>query len=171
VVRLFSCLTAAAEVPVSVTLDGTPVAFVPPALPESDGSAPKAAPEPPQAATAANMASVPLERLAWARSGDKGNDANIGVIARAPALLPWIWRALTPAIVTAAFQPVLKGKVDRFWLPGCHAMNLLLHDALGGGGIASLLSDAQGKSYAQKLLSLSVEVPTDLVPAAEKEAS
>ncbi|MEM6744670.1 MAG: hypothetical protein AAF676_13175 [Pseudomonadota bacterium] len=110
------------------------------------------------------MAEVPLEALAWARSGDKGDAANIGVLARDPAFLPWIWAALTPAIVAERFEGLAFGPVERFPMPGIDGLNLLLHGALGGGGMASLRWDPQGKAYAQRLLSLKITIPERLAP-------
>ncbi len=101
---------------------------------------------------------VPLIRLAWARSGDKGDNANIGVIARRREYLPYIWHALDEATVAAAFAHFLKGRVERFLLPGCHGMNVVLHNVLGGGGTSSLRNDPQGKGYAQLLLAHPVRV-------------
>jgi hypothetical protein len=106
---------------------------------------------------------VPLIRLAWARSGDKGNFVNIGVIARRPQYLPYIRSALTPPAVSAVFAHYLEGPVQRFDLTGSHAINFLLHDVLGGGGTASLRNDPQGKAYAQILLEYPIPVPVDLI--------
>lgn len=114
-------------------------------------------------AAAADLVEVPLIRLALARSGDKGDKANIGVIARRPDFLPWIWAALTEQAVAGAFAHFLDGRreqpVERFFLPGSCAINYLLHGVLGGGGVASLRNDPQGKSYAQILLGQAVPVP------------
>ncbi len=109
------------------------------------------------------LARVPLERLAWARSGDKGDNANIGVIARRPEYLPYLWAALTTERVAACFAHFLRGRVERFLLPGLPAINFLLHEVLGGGGIASLRSDPQGKGYAQLLLGELIDVPSALL--------
>jgi hypothetical protein len=101
-------------------------------------------------------------RIAHARSGDKGNTSNIGVIARRPEYLPWIRRALTAEAVGRYFAHLMTGnRVERHELPGLHALNFLLHDALAGGGTASLSSDPLGKSYAQILLDFPVAVPAD----------
>ncbi len=102
---------------------------------------------------------VPLIRLAVARSGDKGNDANIGVIARKPEYLPAIRAALTPEAVRAYFAHFAEGEVERFDLPGMHALNFVLQDSLGGGGTSSLRLDTQAKTYAQLLLGFAVPVP------------
>ena len=162
VVRLFSFLIEARDVPIRVAIDGRDIGYEAPqpVLRDDDGAD---RPKLPETIGEGDMVSVRLEDLAWARSGDKGNDANIGVIARRSQYLPWIWQAMDEVAVTNAFKPFLKGGIDRFYLPGIHAMNIVMHDVLGGGGVASLLNDAQGKAYAQKLLSLPVKVPQTLM--------
>jgi hypothetical protein len=105
---------------------------------------------------------MPLIRLAYGRSGDKGDQANIGIIARQAEYLPYIWTALTPEVVANCFSHFLDGRVERFLLPGIHAINFVLHDVLGGGGIASLRNDAQGKGYAQILLAQPIDLPAPL---------
>lgn len=109
------------------------------------------------------LVSVPLIKLAWGRSGDKGNHANIGIIARRPEFLPYIRNALQPELVGALFKHYAPTEVRRFDLPGIYGLNFMLHDVLGGGGIASLRNDPQGKGYAQILLGVSVPVPAELV--------
>ena len=96
-----------------------------------------------------------MEDLAYARSGDKGNSCNIGIIARDPGFLPYIKAALTEEAVAEYFEHFLdeKGAVTRYELPGIHALNFLLENSLGGGGIASLRPDPLGKSFGQILLS------------------
>ena len=96
---------------------------------------------------------------AMARSGDKGDDENIGVIARRPEFLPLLRAQLTPERVKTWFVHLVRGEVERFEVPGLHALNLVLHQALAGGGVASLRSDPLGKSFAQMLLDLPVRVP------------
>jgi hypothetical protein len=103
--------------------------------------------------------------LCLARSGDKGDTANIGVIGRSEAIYAWMLEHLTPAFVERHFDDVCKGEVARFLLPNLLAMNFLLHQSLGGGGTLSLLLDAQGKTYAQYLLAAEVEVPEGLIDA------
>lgn len=114
----------------------------------------------------ANGVEVPLISLAWGRSGDKGNKANIGIIARKAEYLPYIYQALSEAVVTERFAHFLNdtssGRVQRYLLPGSHAINFLLHDVLGGGGIASIRNDPQAKGYAQLLLSCPVSIPATL---------
>ncbi|MCZ3293869.1 DUF1446 domain-containing protein [Acinetobacter baumannii] len=109
---------------------------------------------------------VPLIEIAHARSGDKGNHSNIGVIARKADYLPWIRAALTEQSVASYMQHVLdaeKGRVIRYELPGLNALNFMLENALGGGGIASLRIDPQGKAFAQQLLDMPVKVPAHLL--------
>ncbi|MEI8402928.1 MAG: terpene utilization protein AtuA, partial [Alcaligenaceae bacterium] len=113
---------------------------------------------------------VPLVRLAWARSGDKGDDANIGVIARRVEWLPLLRQQLTVESVKRYFAHLVEGTVERFDLPGIHGMNFLLHQALGGGGTASLRSDPLAKSFAQMLLDMPVTVPAQLLPLANTPA-
>ena len=108
-----------------------------------------------------HVQTVPLIKLAYARSGDKGNHSNIGVIARHPNFLPAIAEALTESNVADYMQHVLDKEhstVSRWFLPGINAMNFLLENALGGGGIASLRSDPQGKAFAQQLLEFPIPI-------------
>ena len=131
-------------------------------LPASTPMLTPAAPtEPPKPQGRAD-ASVPLVKLAVARSGDKGNHSNIGVIARHPDYLPWIAEALTPEVIVDWMGHLLDpihGRVERWYLPGSHSLNFLLENALGGGGIASLRIDPQGKAFAQQLLEIPIAVP------------
>ncbi len=102
---------------------------------------------------------VPLIRLAWARSGDKGDISNIGLIARRPEWLPLLWDRVTPEAVKTYFAHLVHGRVERFHLPGIDAMNLVMHEALDGGGPASSRNDPLGKGMGQMLLDLPVRVP------------
>jgi len=106
---------------------------------------------------------VPLVELAHARSGDKGDTANVGVIARRPEFYPVLVRELTVERVAAHFAGMLTGGVERFELPNLGALNFLLHGALGGGGTVSLKTDAQGKTLSTALLRMEVEVPDGTV--------
>ena len=107
---------------------------------------------------------VPLERLAWARSGDKGDKANIGVIARKREYFPWIAAALGESYVAGRFEHFMASpEMDRYVLPGLPALNFVLHHALGGGGVASLRNDPQAKGYAQILLDTPVSIPAQLL--------
>ncbi len=114
---------------------------------------------PNDAPPAEDTVELPLLAIAHGRSGDKGNDANIGIIARRPEFLPVIRRELTVERVQEYFGHLLEGSVERYDLPGIHAVNFVLHDVLGGGGIASLRQDPQGKAYAQMLLDMPIRVP------------
>ena len=108
---------------------------------------------------------VPLVEIAHARSGDKGNHSNIGVISRQPEYLPWIRANLTEEKIKEYMQHVLdpeKSKVIRYEITGFNALNFMLENALGGGGIASLRIDPQGKAFAQQLLDMPVKIPASL---------
>jgi hypothetical protein len=109
------------------------------------------------------VARVPLELLAHARSGDKGEASNVGVIARTPEVFAWMRENLTAAVVKRLLAAIAKGDVERFDVPNLLAFNFILHDSLGGGGTASLLTDAQGKTHAQALLRCLVDVPDELL--------
>ena len=102
---------------------------------------------------------VPLSRLAHARSGDKGNSSNIAIIARQPQFLPLLRRDVTPERVLAQLGHLAAGPVERFEVPGLNALNFLVTEALGGGGMASLRIDPQGKAYGQMVLEMTVAMP------------
>jgi hypothetical protein len=104
---------------------------------------------------------VQLRYLAHARSGDKGNTANVGLIALEPRLYPVLAREVTAPRVARHFRGLVS-RVERFELPNLHALNFLLHDALDGGGTISLKTDAQGKVYSTALLRMEVRVPAAL---------
>ena len=160
VVRLFSLLLPKTEVEILVDVEGDLHACNDP-LPAAELPTAPAPVLPPPVPGGANVA-VALERLAWARSGDKGDNANIGIIARRPDYLPYIWAALSTERVALRFAHFLQGEVERFYLPGLPAINFLLHDVLGGGGMASLRTDPQGKGYAQLLLDEPIMIPVTL---------
>ncbi|MGH8820022.1 MAG: AtuA-related protein, partial [Rhodoferax sp.] len=105
----------------------------------------------------------PLIRVAYGRSGDKGDISNIGIIAREPRFLPLLRAQVTEAAVAAWLAHLVKGEVTRFDVPGIHAFNFVCTQALGGGGMASLRNDALGKGMAQILLSMPVQVPIALL--------
>lgn len=165
VVRLFSFTVPKAEVQVSIVLGDDTVA-----CDEIHGEALDTSaivrPHTPRAAATAGCVEVPLIALAWGRSGDKGNKANVGIIARRAEYLPYICEALTTDAVRERFAHFLADtsadSVERFLLPGANALNFLLHDVLGGGGVASLRNDPQGKGYAQLLLSCPIPVPATI---------
>lgn len=102
---------------------------------------------------------VRLVDIAHARSGDKGDTANVGVIALKPGWYPLLARELTRDRVAAHFAGMITGGVDRFELPNLGALNFLLHGALDGGGTLSLKTDAQGKVFSTALLRLTLDVP------------
>lgn len=104
------------------------------------------------------MKKIRLIEIAHGRSGDKGNNANIGVIALEPKHYPTLVRELTAERVKNYFQDFCKGSVERFELPNIGALNFVLHEALDGGGTVSLRSDAQGKTFAAVLLRMELEV-------------
>ena len=108
------------------------------------------------------MASVQLVELAHARSGDKGDVVNIGVIAYEPEYYPLLAEALTARRVQEHFGDRVKGEVLRYELPNLHAFNFVLPGALGGGGTVSLMMDAQGKVFSTALLRMVVEVPDEM---------
>jgi hypothetical protein len=107
---------------------------------------------------------VPLERVAHARSGDKGDASNVGLIADSAELYRVLRDQVTPDRVKRHFGGLCRGPVERFEVPNLNALNFILHDSLGGGGTESLKTDAQGKTHAQGLLVMEVEVPDELVP-------
>lgn len=101
---------------------------------------------------------VQLVKLAHARSGDKGDTANIGVIALRDEIYPILVREVTEERVKQHFKGICKGEVERFELPNLGALNFLLHESLGGGGTLSLMTDAQGKTFSTALLRMEVEI-------------
>lgn len=105
---------------------------------------------------------VPLTRLAHARSGDKGDTANVGLIALRPEYYPILEREVTASRVARHFRGIIAGPVERYSLPNLGALNFLLHGALGGGGTLSLKTDAQGKVYSTALLRMEIAVPRGL---------
>lgn len=104
-----------------------------------------------------------LREIAFARSGDKGNSANIAVFARTPAAYPWIRDILTAARVEEFFAPLGAGAVVRYEVPNLDALNFVLPHVLGGGGSRSLRIDAQGKTLGMALLEMPVDVPPELL--------
>lgn len=155
-VRLFSCLVPKAAV--SIEVDGVPFVALSAAERPSSTDAPTPAGE--TLAVGGATAAVPLIALAYGRSGDKGDAANIGVLARRAEFLPLLRAQLTPEAVAAYFAHFAPSKVERFEIPGLGGFNFLLHNALGGGGMASLRYDPQGKMMAQILMDFAVQVPT-----------
>lgn len=164
VIRLFSVLVDKSALSIKLIGSEDETDFAPPAtskevLPAEVGPIP-------EAVSAENLIEVPLETLAWGRSGDKGDKANIGIIARKAEYLPWIAKVLTTDYVADRFAHFMTAPaIDRFYMPGLPALNFLLHNALGGGGIASLRNDPQAKAYAQVLLDTPIAIPQHLLEA------
>jgi hypothetical protein len=161
-IRQYAFLLDKNKVQARVELDGAPVE-----VPNSGSAAAaeRSAPPPsspadlPTEPVSGKSVTVPLIRLAWARSGDKGDTSNIGVIARRPEWLPLLRAELTPERVRSFLAHLVKGKVTRYEVPGIHAFNFVCEQALGGGGMASLRNDALGKGMGRILLSMPVQVP------------
>ncbi len=158
-IKPFSFLVDKTQVAVTVQM-GEQVWPIAPAT-SADPEVP--APELPEPATWVETGEpeteVPLIRLAWARSGDKGDISNIGLVARRAEWLPLLWARVTPTTVKAYFAHLVHGRVERFHLPGIDAMNLVMHEALDGGGPASSRNDPLGKGMGQMLLDMPVRVP------------
>jgi hypothetical protein len=167
IVRLFSFLMSKAELQVSCDMDGIRW-NVPITIEGGFNQTQVVRLEVPQV-TSSNeeRIEVPLIDLAWARSGDKGDSFNVGVIAREPEYLPYIWTALTETAVQEFFVHEFTGavhpRVERFIVPGISAINFLCHEGLGGGGAGSPRLDALGKGKAQQLLEFKVSIPRSLV--------
>lgn len=104
---------------------------------------------------------IQLTKLAHARSGDKGDTANVGLIALKDEYYPLLVREVTAERVKQHFTGICKGEVERYELPNLHALNFLLHESLGGGGTLSLMTDAQGKTFSTALLRMEIEVADD----------
>ncbi|MFQ5890593.1 MAG: hypothetical protein ACE5JR_11145 [Gemmatimonadota bacterium] len=109
---------------------------------------------------------IPLRAVAIARSGDKGDTANIGLIALTEELYPVLAREVTAERVKEHFRGICHGQVERFELPNLRALNFLLHRSLGGGGTVSLMLDAQGKTFGAALLRMRIEAPEEMVARA-----
>jgi len=104
---------------------------------------------------------IQLTKLAHARSGDKGDTANVGLIALREEYYALLVREVTAARVKQHFKGICKGDVERFELPNLGALNFLLHESLGGGGTLSLMTDAQGKTFSTALLRMEIAVSED----------
>ena len=104
---------------------------------------------------------ISLLKIAHARSGDKGDTANVGIIALKPEYYPLLVRELTAEAVKEHFGPMVKGRVERFELPNLNSLNFILHESLGGGGTLSLMTDAQGKTFSTALLRMYIDLSDD----------
>jgi hypothetical protein len=163
VIRMFSYLVPKSLVPVTVDVDGHQIAMQEGA--RSGGFDVKSLPvEAPPAASSSLGATetVPLVALAYGRSGDKGDNANIGIFARKPEYQPILDAEVTEEAVAEYFAHRIEGKVSRWRLPGIDGFNFLLRQALGGGGMASLKADPLAKAFAQMLLDMPVRVPAEI---------
>lgn len=109
------------------------------------------------------MAKVKLIDIAVARSGDKGDGSNVGIMAKTPALYRFLEQQLTAAVVKDFFKEICKGEVTRYEIPNLSSLNFLLEDSLDGGGSQALISDAQGKVHGLGLLHLQMDVPDELL--------
>jgi hypothetical protein len=173
VARVFSFLVPKEAVQATVTMDGVTETI---AVPTDGGFATERVVPPSSVRVpgdADNAATVPLLSLAWVRNGDKGDIANVAVIARRPEYLPYIAAALTPDAVRDWYVHHLSegrnGRVDRFSVPGIFAFNFLLHGALDGGCTTSLRFDPLGKSVAQEVLDFPVPVSPALARQLEAD--
>ena len=162
VVRLFSYLTPKSDIEVSIDVEGEHITHTDTVFKTASSPA-----RPKSPIAVAGGVDITIEQLAWARSGDKGDKANIGVIARKPEYMDALWSALTPEFIGDVFGPFMENaaEVERFYLPGSHAINVLMNRSLGGGGIASLRNDAQAKGFAQILLAQTISVPAETAKA------
>ncbi|OOG60917.1 acyclic terpene utilization AtuA family protein [Polaromonas sp. C04] len=170
-IRQYSFLLDKARLAPVVAIDGQVIAVAQPPGESIAVAVVPAAPSCADAATeeggvASDTLEVPLIRLAFGRSGDKGDTSNIGIIAREPRFLPVLRAQLTEAAVAAWLAHLVKGTVTRFEVPGIQAFNFVCTQALGGGGMASMRNDALGKGMAQILLSMPVQVPIPLLSGA-----
>jgi hypothetical protein len=160
---MFSCLVPKSQVPVTIDIDDRQI-------PMQEGSRAggfsaarlphEAAPAPQLPAAACRT--VPLVALAYGRSGDKGDNANIGIFARKPEYVAILDSEVTEEVVAKYFAHRIHGPVTRWRLPGIGGFNFLLRQALGGGGMASLKADPLAKAFAQMLLDMPVHVPAEV---------
>ncbi|MCX7892165.1 MAG: DUF1446 domain-containing protein [Burkholderiales bacterium] len=161
-VRLFSFTVPKSALAPTVTVGGeTHAVAIPPGRADA-GSGRRPSPPGPAAPPEGTTVEVPLVALAHGRSGDKGDSVNIGVIAREARFLPLLRAQLTPEAVKAWFAHLVRGDVVCYEVPGIGALNFVLHEALDGGGMASLRNDPLGKGFAQMLLDMPVKVPAAL---------
>jgi len=169
VIRQLACTVRKCDVPVSMVMDSQTLQIPVPLESGRQQEALQAAPQYPDGPKqGTGSTTVPLIVLAHARSGDKGDQVNIGVIARKPEYLPLLLAQLTPAAVGAYFSHLVRGPVSRFDLPGIHAINFVLDNALDGGGPSSLRMDPLGKGMAQMLLDFRIVVTSQIAATASE---
>ena len=157
VVRLFTFFVDKASLPVHMQVGDQ--ALVEVAIPAGSPWTPPPVPAPDDTPVDGPLVDVPLIRLAHARSGDKGDSSNIAIICRDAKYVPHLRRVLTSERMARHFEGVVRGEVVRFEAPGLHAFNFLMQQALGGGGMASMRIDPQGKAFGQRALEMMVPVP------------
>ncbi len=163
IVRLFSFMVSKADVKVSIDLEGSNKEFAVHQPKEFNMSEIVKPENPSFDSKDEKFIDVPLIKIAYGRSGDKGNKANIGIISRDPKFYPAICNYLTEDVVMKCFKNFLEGSVEKYLLPGSNSINFILNDVLGGGGPASLRNDPQGKAYAQILLDQIIPMPKRLM--------
>ena len=169
VIRMFSCLVPKSAVPVTIDIAGKQIAMQEGARSGGFTAAqlpPEAPPAPPVPAVSSET--VPLVALAYGRSGDKGDNANIGIFARRPEYLAVLDSEVTEQAVARYFAHRIQGAVTRWRLPGIDGFNFLLRQALGGGGMASLKADPLAKAFAQMLLDMPLRIPSGLLPKTDR---
>mgnify|MGYP001579799358 FL=1 len=156
IIRLFSYLTPKSDIKVKIDLDTKQEIFKDKISPKINKPLPAVFPE----KVEQPELEVILRKLAWGRSGDKGNKANIGLIARKPEFIPYIWHSLTEKKLRETFQHFLgsNSMIERFYLPGSNSINILISDVLDGGGMASIRNDPQAKGFAQILLMQKISI-------------
>jgi hypothetical protein len=167
VVRLHSFLVDKARLPAPQVRIGDDPAFD---VPVPTGGSPRTRPThensvtaTPERSGAGELVEVPLLAVAHARSGDKGDFSNIAIFCREPRFYPHLKNELSTERMAAHFAGLVQGRVERFEAPGLDALNFLMHEALGGGGMASRRIDAQGKAYGQRALEMLVRVPAEWI--------
>ena len=156
IIRLFSYLTPKSDIKVKIDLDTKQEIFKDKISLKINKPLPAVFPE----KVEQPELEVILKKLAWGRSGDKGNKANIGLIARKPEFIPYIWHSLTEKKLRETFQHFLgsNSMIERFYLPGSNSINILISDVLDGGGMASIRNDPQAKGFAQILLMQKISI-------------
>lgn len=162
ITRVYSFLLPKSEIDITIDVEGKSMAFKDAPGKKFEPSSLKRPAAPAAPAAFSEAVKVPLIKLAYGRSGDKGEKSNIGVIARKPEFLPYIYAALSEQAVAAYFAHFNRGKVERFPMPGPQAMNFLLDDILAGGAAGGLRNDSMGKGFGQLLLDYEIPVPRSL---------
>ena len=163
IVRLASCMVPKRELHPTIDFAGQRITLDDAEhAPSANSTPPAAPPSAPPSLAISDTRRIPLRWLAHGRSGDKGDTANIGIIARRPEYLPILRAVLTPEFVREFLAHFVRGAVRRYDWPGLFALNFVLEHALGGGGVASLRHDPQGKGLCQILLEAEIDVPAEI---------